>query len=129
MTSTDSATERVMCRGGCGYPLRSELARARGFGHRCWDKLPRTLQDAITAPAKPRRRRTRPAEPGPDQLPLASGACGRCDTPFDTTYTRFDGAARQGETEFCRRCVDRCHESTESAHACAVCSPAMRKDD
>jgi hypothetical protein len=74
MTSTDSATDRVMCRGGCGYPLRSDLARARGFGHRCWDKLPRTLQDAITAtipaPAKPRRRRSRPAEPNPDQLPI-----------------------------------------------------------
>jgi len=75
MTSTDSATDRVMCRGGCGYPLRSELARARGYGHRCWDKLPTTLQDAISAtipaPAKPRRRRsTRPAEPGPGQLPI-----------------------------------------------------------
>ncbi|MFI6491258.1 hypothetical protein [Streptomyces sp. NPDC050564] len=51
----------------------------------------------------------------------ASEACGNCRQPFDPTDTRFDGQARSGNRPFCRRCVDRCHESTDFAHECAVC--------
>lgn len=49
--------------------------------------------------------------------------CGRCRKPFDPTDTTFDGQARQGVTPFCRRCVDRCHESEDAGHRCPVCSP------
>ncbi|MBH1939246.1 hypothetical protein I5Q34_34165 [Streptomyces sp. AV19] len=47
--------------------------------------------------------------------------CTQCGQPFDPTDKRFDGRARHGTTPFCRRCVDRCHESTDFAHKCAIC--------
>ncbi|MFH9072716.1 hypothetical protein [Streptomyces alboflavus] len=50
-----------------------------------------------------------------------AAACGKCGTPFAPADTRHDGHARHGLTDYCRRCVDRCHESTDFAHACAVC--------
>ena len=37
--STSSDDEPVICLGGCGYTLRSDLAKARGYGSRCWRKL------------------------------------------------------------------------------------------
>jgi hypothetical protein len=48
-------------------------------------------------------------------------ACGKCKKPFDPTDTRHDGQARHGVTSFCRRCVDRCHESTDAFHECVIC--------
>lgn len=48
-------------------------------------------------------------------------ACDRCHKPFDPTDARFDGRARHLYSPFCRRCVDRCHESTDAFHRCPVC--------
>jgi hypothetical protein len=48
-------------------------------------------------------------------------ACGKCRQPFDSADTRHDGRARHGVTSFCRRCVDRCHESTDAFHECVIC--------
>ncbi|MFF3511569.1 hypothetical protein [Streptomyces sp. NPDC002573] len=48
-------------------------------------------------------------------------SCGKCRQPFDPADPRFDGHARHGDTPFCRRCVDACHESTDAFHACAIC--------
>jgi hypothetical protein len=56
------------------------------------------------------------AENGQEQPAM----CGKCRTPFDPADTSFDGQARHGDTEFCRRCVDRCHESTDFTHGCAI---------
>lgn len=53
-------------------------------------------------------------------------ACGKCRQPFDPTDTRFDGRGQHGTTPFCRRCVDRCHESTDAFHVCPVCDPSRR---
>lgn len=47
--------------------------------------------------------------------------CGRCNKPFDPTDTRWDGRAEHNATGFCRSCVDRCHESTDAFHRCAIC--------
>lgn len=47
--------------------------------------------------------------------------CGRCLRPFDPDDKDPAGAARCGESKFCRGCVDRCHESTDAFHECAVC--------
>lgn len=54
--------------------------------------------------------------------------CGRCRQAFDPADARFDGRARHGETPWCRRCVDLCHESTDAFHVCPICDPARRKD-
>lgn len=71
---TTPTPDRLMCLGGCGYPLTSPLARSRGYGHRCWAKLPPAVQTAISAevrPPKPTRRRVRATAPaGPGQLEL-----------------------------------------------------------
>lgn len=48
-------------------------------------------------------------------------ACGRCHRPFDPSDTRWNGDARHGDTEFCRRCVDRCHDSEDASHRCPIC--------
>ncbi|MBD0838808.1 hypothetical protein [Streptomyces sp. TRM68416] len=53
----------------------------------------------------------------------AKNRCRRCHRPFDPADTRHDGQARHRETPWCRWCVDRCHESTDFAHACPVCDP------
>lgn len=55
------------------------------------------------------------------RTPAEPTACGRCGTPFDPTDTRFDGRARHSLSDYCRRCVDRCHEATDAYHRCAVC--------
>jgi hypothetical protein len=53
----------------------------------------------------------------------AKNRCRRCHRRFDPTDTRFDGHARYSTTPWCCACVDRCHESTDTAHACPVCDP------
>ncbi|MFE9920440.1 hypothetical protein ACFYQA_02300 [Streptomyces sp. NPDC005774] len=54
--------------------------------------------------------------------PVAEQAkCAKCQQPFDPTDTRFDGKAQQDGTPYCRRCVDRCHESTDAFHVCPIC--------
>jgi hypothetical protein len=58
---------------------------------------------------------------GPTATQPAADACARCGRPFDPRDLSFDGHARQGSTPFCRRCVDRCHESEDAGHACPVC--------
>lgn len=57
---------------------------------------------------------------GPTQT---ADACARCRRPFDPRDLSFDGHARERDTAFCRRCVDRCHESEDAGHACPVCRP------
>lgn len=47
--------------------------------------------------------------------------CGRCHQRFESAGPAFDGRARYGDTPYCRRCIDRCHESTDSAHTCVIC--------
>ncbi|TBO60051.1 hypothetical protein EYS09_08665 [Streptomyces kasugaensis] len=54
--------------------------------------------------------------------------CGRCRHVFDPEDTSFDGLARSGNSPFCRRCVDWCHESTDAFHVCAVCRAAEGGD-
>lgn len=51
----------------------------------------------------------------------ADTRCRACLTEFDPSDLRFDGAARYPGTPWCKRCVDRCHESTDFAHVCPVC--------
>ncbi|MBA4865956.1 hypothetical protein H1V43_32350 [Streptomyces sp. PSKA54] len=48
-------------------------------------------------------------------------ACDQCKQPFDPSDTRFDGRAQHRATPFCRRCVDRCHDTEIADHRCAVC--------
>ncbi|MFD8866068.1 RING finger protein [Streptomyces sp. NPDC059590] len=55
--------------------------------------------------------------------------CGRCRQPFDPTDARFDGRARHSYSPFCRRCVDRCHESTDAFHVCPVCRTGAEGGD
>ncbi|WP_240812564.1 hypothetical protein [Streptomyces sp. DASNCL29] len=62
---------------------------------------------------------TQPAEKGEP-----ADTCDRCRQPFDPSDARFDGRARHLYSPFCRRCVDRCHESTDAFHVCAVCRTA-----
>lgn len=60
--------------------------------------------------------------------PLAAAppaeVCGRCGRPFGPTDSRWGGHARYGDTPWCRACIDRCHESTDAGHQCAVCRAA-----
>ncbi|GAA2386970.1 hypothetical protein GCM10010420_07330 [Streptomyces glaucosporus] len=48
--------------------------------------------------------------------------CKQCHRPFDPTDKRWDGRAEYGDSGACRSCVDRCHESTDAFHICAVCT-------
>ncbi|MFD7516058.1 hypothetical protein ACFV85_14825 [Streptomyces niveus] len=48
-------------------------------------------------------------------------SCAKCRTAFDPTDGRFDGRARHARTPYCRHCIDRCHESTDAFHVCAIC--------
>jgi hypothetical protein len=48
--------------------------------------------------------------------------CSHCRTPFDPADTAFDGRAQHASTPWCRRCVDRCHEATDPAHTCTICT-------
>ncbi len=57
-----------------------------------------------------------------------SDACGRCNRAFDPTDTAWDGRARYRDTQWCRSCIDRCHESTDFAHVCAICRPVGYMD-
>lgn len=66
---------------------------------------------------------TRDADQAPAGESTQLDACARCHTPFDPHDLSFDGHARFTGTPFCRRCIDRCHESTDFAHSCAVCRP------
>lgn len=62
-----------------------------------------------------------------EAVPLArqlaeTPACGRCHRPFDAADTRWNGAARHGDTKFCRACVDICHGSEDPFHRCPICT-------
>lgn len=48
-------------------------------------------------------------------------ACGKCEKPFDPADTRHNGRARYAATPYCNGCIDRCHESTDAFHVCAIC--------
>ncbi|MFD5697491.1 hypothetical protein [Streptomyces lasiicapitis] len=52
----------------------------------------------------------------------AAAACGKCKQPFDPADTRFDGHARHGLTDYCRRCVDACHDNEIADHRCVICA-------
>jgi len=62
----------------------------------------------------------------PTFLATEPATCRRCHRPFNPTDNTANGAARYGETPFCRRCVDRCHESTDAFHECPVCAGGAR---
>jgi len=53
---------------------------------------------------------------------MRDNACGRCGYPIDDTDPRHDGRARHEGTPWCRRCVSDCHEATDFAHECPVCT-------
>jgi hypothetical protein len=61
---------------------------------------------------------TRPGRPMTD----SDQKCKRCRRPFDPTDNESTGAARYAQTQFCRGCVDRCHESTDAFHQCPICA-------
>ncbi len=48
--------------------------------------------------------------------------CGRCCLAFDPTGIRWNGHARHSDTDFCIRCVDRCHDSEDAGHRCPICA-------
>jgi hypothetical protein len=62
--------------------------------------------------------------PGAVEQPAvaASEACGKCKQPFNQADTRFDGQARHYLTPYCRRCVDRCHDTEIADHRCVICA-------
>lgn len=62
-----------------------------------------------------------PEHAGTNAKQQLSTACAKCQQPFDPADMRFNGAARWCDSPFCRSCVDRCHESTDFAHECAIC--------
>jgi hypothetical protein len=69
-------------------------------------------------------RETLLVDPGPAMRPAV--ICGRCARGFDETDASFDGHAQHQQSGFCRSCVDRCHESADSAHTCVICDPPGR---
>lgn len=52
----------------------------------------------------------------------AKHSCRLCRTPFDPNDATFDGRARHGETPWCRRCIDKCHDGS-AEHVCMICDP------
>ena len=48
--------------------------------------------------------------------------CAACQRPFDPSDTRWDGHNRSGNTDWCRACVDRCHDNDSADHRCRVCA-------
>lgn len=56
----------------------------------------------------------------PDEGTPAADACANCGTAF-VTNTSFNGHARHKATQWCRRCVDRCHEASAD-HKCPICT-------
>lgn len=86
--------------------------------------LPFTYRDPIDVDAPDAPRPLRQARLVLEDLgPVVpdSERCAKCRTPFDPTDDRFDGNGQYGTKPWCRRCVDRCHESTDFAHRCKVC--------
>jgi hypothetical protein len=55
------------------------------------------------------------------EAPAEQAKCAKCQHPFDPSDTRFDGHGQHAQTPFCRRCVDRCHDTEIADHRCAVC--------
>lgn len=47
--------------------------------------------------------------------------CGRCEQRFQFPPGNGGGVERHGNTQWCRDCVNRCAESENAEHACAVC--------
>jgi hypothetical protein len=52
----------------------------------------------------------------------AATHCGACSVPFDPADVRWDGHGRHGGTDWCNRCVDRCHDNDSAGHRCRICS-------
>lgn len=61
-----------LCLGGCGYTLTSDLARARGYGSRCWRKLhrPAARRPRLTTPRTTKPGLNQPELPDDDQLTI-----------------------------------------------------------
>lgn len=55
-------------------------------------------------------------------IKTSHGQCLACHKPFDAGDTRWDGHNRHDNTDWCRACVDRCHESEDAFHRCPVCA-------
>lgn len=80
------------------------------------DSLRRMAVQTVVGHATVSETTTAYEAPAPEQA-----KCAKCRQPFDPADTRFDGRARYAETPYCRRCVDRCHESTDAFHVCPIC--------
>lgn len=52
----------------------------------------------------------------------AHGKCAACQKPFEPSDTRHDGQGRYGNTDWCRRCVDNCHDNESADHRCRICA-------
>lgn len=52
----------------------------------------------------------------------AADRCARCRWTFDPNDKKHDGRARHRDTQWCRRCVDNCHEGS-AEHVCVICEP------
>ncbi|MFI9304810.1 hypothetical protein ACIG0C_36360 [Kitasatospora aureofaciens] len=64
-----------------------------------------------------------PADHNPDTcMGVCCGTCARCGRQFDPDDTRHDGHARHALTDYCRACVDQCHESDNADHRCVICA-------
>lgn len=62
-------------------------------------------------------------EPVTGIIRTAHGDCAACRKPFDPSDTRWDGHNRYQNTDWCRSCVDRCHEA-DADHRCPGCAAA-----
>lgn len=51
-----------------------------------------------------------------------TAACSACRRDFDPADPSLSGAARYRDTPWCRRCVDRCHDTEIADHRCPVCA-------
>lgn len=80
---------------------RSHLVQAKGW--RC------TPEDGDLCPAHA-------------STSTVAAACRKCRAPFDPADTRFDGRARHGLTDYCRHCVDLCHDNNAADHRCVICA-------
>lgn len=120
MAPYESLADAVLA--AAGPLLRAEVLREAAV-----EADARTESHTVRAVADVLRRMADAAEQGETDTregastPQPTKTCRNCRKPFDPTDTRFDGRARSGNTPYCRSCVDRCHESTDAFHVCAVC--------
>lgn len=98
--------EEVPCR-ACGYPetMIEEFEREH-------PEAMRKAREEVAQEAGVRARRP--------QRHTGQG-CDRCGRSFDSDDPAFDGRAQYQDTQWCRSCVDLCHDATDAFHVCAIC--------